>query len=540
MTFPGIPYSTSVRENLPAGTNVYQPIVKDQDSSDTLAFSLSGTNSSHFTISSSTGLIQTAVVLDYESINSYTLTITVTDATSSVSQPITITVNDVNDDPVLTSAPYTVSIPENNASATVITVAAADVDNDTLKFYLIGEGSEEFNMNYLTGLVTLTQSLNYEAKPAYSLTVLVFDDNGASNASSLTINVVNSNDAPTFLNTPYSVSMNENTAAGCRIIQTSATDEDTGDTLTYTITGSNNNHFSISNQGIITNAAVMDYETVSSYSLTISVSDGTDTVTSPLTITINNVNDKPVFVNTPYNITINENTAAATSVLQVTATDQDSDSITYSFVGMTSSDFTIHSSSGQISTSVKMDYEKTVAYLLTVQADDGKGGKTITTCQITLNDLNDELPIFGSASYSGHVTENAATGTSIMVVTATDSDSVDSTLSYSLTGSGSSSFSVTGSGLIKTASAIDYESGQSYSLTLTATDNGANTGTTTINIAVVNLIDNSPAFGQSSYNGSVAEDSNPGTSVLKVTATDQDNGDQLVYSISGMNGIIHH
>lgn len=533
--FQGTPYSTSVRENLPTGTTVFKPVVCDQDTSDTLAFSLSGTNSSHFQISSSTGIIQTAKVLDYESLNTYSLTITVTDATASVSQPITVTVTDVNDDPVLTSTPYVVSVTENNASASVVTATASDVDNNTLKYYLVGEGSEMFSMNYLTGLVTLGQALNYEAKSMYSMTVLVFDDAGGSNATSLAVNVVDKNDLPVFMNTPYSVSFQENSASGSKIIQTSAVDEDKSDTLTYSITGTNSNHFAISNVGIISTAVIMDYETASSYSLTVSVNDGTQTVTTPLTVSVTNMNDKPVFVNTPYNVTINEGTMAASSVLQVSTTDQDNDSITYSFVGTTSSDFTIHSSTGQITTAVKMNYEVTASYLLTVQADDGNGGKTLATVQITLVDLNDEIPTFGSAGYAGQVTEGTAVGSSVMVVTATDKDSVDSALTYSLAGSGSSDFSVTSSGLIKTASAIDYESKQSYTLTLTATDKGSNTGNTIVNIAVINVIDNSPVFGQGSYNGTVSEDSSPGTSVLQATATDQDNGDQLFYSLSGMN-----
>lgn len=532
--FQSAPYTTSVNENIASGSVVFRAIVSDEDSSDTLTYSLSGTNSSHFQVSSS-GVIQTAAVLDFEELNSYSLTIGVSDSTSTVTEQIAVTVNDANDSPVLTNGPYTVSVEENNATASVYTVAATDADNDTLKYYLTGPGSDMFLLNYLTGLVTLTQALDYESKVSYTLSVLVFDDNGGSNATTLTVNVVNQNDPPVFLNTPYSVSIDEDTASGSRVIQTSASDQDSSDTLTYSISGSNSGHFSISNTGIISTSQALDFESINSYSLTVNVNDGTVTTSTPLTISINNVNDNPVFTAAPYNTSINENTIASTSILQVSATDQDGDTLTFSFIGMTSSDFTIHSSTGVISTAVNLNYEETSSYILTVQVDDGNGGKSSTTSSIYLVDLNDEVPIFGSAVYNGHVTENAATGTSVMVVTATDQDSSDSTLAYSLAGSNGSHFSISSSGLVQTASTIDYESIQSYSLTLTATDNGGNTGTTTVIISIVNTIDNYPVFDKASYNANVSEDSSPGTSVLRVTSTDADSGDEVIYSFSGTN-----
>ena len=120
-----------------------------------------------------------------------------------------------------------------------------------------------------------------------------------------------------------------------------------------------------------------------------------------------------------------------------------------------------------------------------------------------------------------------------MTITATDTDAADSSLAYSLSGANSSHFSVTSGGLIQTADDIDYESVPGYSLTLTATDGGGNTGTTTIIISVTNVIDNDPVFSGLSYNASVAEGSSPGTSVTRITATDADIDDVIVYSISG-------
>ena len=530
--FQGTPYSTFVSENLPDGTTVLQITATDQDSNDTLTYSLSGTNSSHFQISSSTGLILTAQELDYETLNSYSLTVSVSDGSTTVSEPMTISITDSNDSPVFLDAPYTVQVNENDISASVCTVNTTDPDNDTLSFTLSGSGSSHFSIHSQTGLVFLAQALNYEDVAMYVLTVTVSDGEGL-NITTITVEVTDQNDQPSFVNAPYSAAIDENIDTGMQVVQASAIDEDTNNTLVYSLSGTNSSDFSISITGIISTASDINFESCSSYSLSVLVSDGTASVTTPLTITVNDKNDVPVFSSAPYTLTVNESTASSVSVLQVSASDEDGDSIFFSFVGITSSDFTVNSASGVISTTAVLDYEKTPSYVLTVQADDGNGGKTLTVVTVTVTDLNDEIPSFSSASYNGHVTENAVIGSSVMTVSATDGDAADTSLAYTLSGTNSAHFNVTSSGLIQTASEIDYETVQGYSLTLTATDSANNTGTTTVIITVINAVDNNPVFTSASFSASVLEDSAPGTSVMRVTASDDDLGDVIAYTLSG-------
>ena len=531
--FQGTPYSTSVSEKVPDGTSVFQITAIDQDSSDTLTYALSGTNSSHFQISSSTGLVLTAQELDFEVLNYYSLTVSVSDGTVTVSQPLTISIADANDSPVFVDAPYSLQINENDASASVCTVNASDGDNDTLHFTISGTGSSHFTIHSLTGLISLAQALNFEDVAMYVLTATVTDGEGGINTTTVAVKIIDQNDQPAFVHAPSSATIDENIDIGTQVLQASASDEDNNDTLVYSLSGTNSSHFAISVTGIISTASTIDFESCSSYSLTISVSDGTATVTTPLTITVNNINDAPVFTSAPYTLTLNEGTLSSVSVLQVSASDQDNDAIVFSFVGITSSDFTINSASGEVSTAAVLDFENTPSYVLTVQADDGNDEKTLSTITVTIIDLNDETPTFNSASYNGHVTENVVIGSAVMTVTASDSDAADTSLAYSLSGTNSSQFSVTNSGLIQTASDIDYETIQGYSLTLTATDNANNTGTTTIIITVINAVDNDPVFSSASFSGSVLEDSAPGTSVLRVTASDDDLGDVISYTLSG-------
>ena len=92
----------SVAENAPAGKNIGDPVdATDDDSTDTLTYSLSGTDASSFDIDSAKGQLKTKAALDYESgKTSYSVTVEVTDGTSTDSIDVTISVTDV-DEPTL-------------------------------------------------------------------------------------------------------------------------------------------------------------------------------------------------------------------------------------------------------------------------------------------------------------------------------------------------------------------------------------------------------------------------------------------------------
>lgn len=126
-----------------------------------------------------------------------------------------------------------------------------------MKFYLTGSGSENFVLNPTTGVVTLARALNYEAKSSYFLTVFVLD--GTSRVSTnLNITVNDGNDSPIFINAPYTASVVENCAVGSTVYKVTATDEDSGNSLTYSLSGTNSGHFSIgSATGVLTTSQVL-------------------------------------------------------------------------------------------------------------------------------------------------------------------------------------------------------------------------------------------------------------------------------------------
>ena len=432
-SFLTTPYSVSIAENLQTGTHVIQVVATDEDSGDSLTYSLTGTNSSHFAISTSTGLVTTTQPLDQETVGAYTLSISVTDGDSSAMEALSITVIDTNDAPTFTSAPYSVSVVENDAAAAVYTVSATDEDTgDSVTFTLSGTGSTDFSINPSTGVVTLTRALDFETTPAYYLTIRAGDSNGGVDTTSLNVTVVDQNDSPQFVNTPYSVNIGENLPVGTTVIKGFATDDDPSDTLTYSLSGANSNHFNIgSSTGVITTAQELDRENINSYSLNVSVSDGIATINEGITISVVDGNDGPTFSNAPYNASVNENVNSG-SVFTVSATDEDGDTVTFSLYGVGSELFSIHANTGVVSLVDALDYETVSGYTLTVQGSDSNGGLAITSLYVDVVNQNDG-PVFLGTPYSASIGEDVGIGSIVLVLTASDQDG--DSLTFTLTGS---------------------------------------------------------------------------------------------------------
>ena len=204
---------------------------------------------------------------------------------------------DINIPPVFTEGTGTTrSVAENTASGQDIgtAVAATDAEDDTLTYSLEGADADSFSMDTATGQLQTKAALDYETKSSYSVTVSVSDGNGGTDTIAVTINITDINDGspPSFTEgTSTTRSVAENTPSGQDIgTAVAATDAD-NDTLTYSLGGTDADSFSMDTAtGQLQTSGALDYETKSSYSVTVSVSDGnggTDTIA--VTINVTNV-----------------------------------------------------------------------------------------------------------------------------------------------------------------------------------------------------------------------------------------------------------
>ena len=165
-------------------------------------------------------------------------------------------------------------------------------------------------------------------------------DYGASNGGI----TIKTNSSP-VITSSSSFNADENQTA---IGTVTATDAD-GDTVTFSISGS---EISIdSSTGALTFASAPDYETKSTYTATVTASDGIASVTQNITVTVNNLNDNSPTINSSATFNADEN---QTNIGTVSATDADGDDVSFSVEG---ENLNIDSNSGVLNFINAPDYE---------------------------------------------------------------------------------------------------------------------------------------------------------------------------------------
>ena len=133
------------------------------------------------------------------------------------------------------------------------------------------------------------------------------------------------------------------------------------DNVTFTVSGS---ELAITSAGVLTFVSAPNYETKTTYTATVTASDGTNTTTQDITVNVTNVNEAPV-ISSDATFSADEN---QTTIGTIEASDADGDDITYSISG---SDIAINSSSGVIAFVSAPDYETKAVYSATVTVSDG-------------------------------------------------------------------------------------------------------------------------------------------------------------------------
>ena len=194
----GTSTTRSVAENTASGQNIGAAVTAtDVDTSDTLTYTLGGTDAADFGIVSSSGQLQTSAALNFETKDSYEVTVSVSDSNGGAdSINVTINVTDVDEPnfaPVFTEGTSTTrSVAEDTASGQNIgaPVTATDVDtSDTLTYTLGGTDASSFTIVSASGQLQTSAALDYETKDSYAVTVSVSDSNGGADSINVTINV---------------------------------------------------------------------------------------------------------------------------------------------------------------------------------------------------------------------------------------------------------------------------------------------------------------------------------------------------------------
>jgi cyclophilin family peptidyl-prolyl cis-trans isomerase len=331
----------TLAEESPVGTVVDTVSASDPNSTegDTLTYAITaGNTGGAFAIDPNNGQIRVAnsAAVDFETTPVFTLTVTVTDAGGNGSgtagtgltdtATITINLSDGNDAPII--ANQTFQIAENSANDTSVgTVQATDPNaGNTVTFAITaGNTNGAFAIDANTGQITVANStaVNFEATASFALTVSATDNLGLARTATITVNVQNVNEAPTFNDVTFDV---PTSATAQQIVGTmTATDPDAGENHSFVVLESNTppGLFTVSLQGVIAVSNPTLLVAGSMYMMTIRVTDqGGNGLNDTGTVTINvGTNTAPTAVGDVFQLTQN-NTNVGLTVL---ANDTDPD-----------------------------------------------------------------------------------------------------------------------------------------------------------------------------------------------------------------------
>uniref|UniRef100_A0A803VQB2 Cadherin-23 n=1 Tax=Ficedula albicollis TaxID=59894 RepID=A0A803VQB2_FICAL len=572
-TWKDEPYFINLVEMTPPNSDVTTVVAVDPDLGEngTVVYSIRPPNK-FYTLNSTTGKIRTSgVLLDRENPNAQEaqlmrrIVVSVTDcgrpplrATSSAT--VFVNLLDLNDnDPTFQNLPFVAEIAEGlPAGSSVFQVVAIDLDegpNGQVSYRMqVGMPRMDFLINSTSGLVTSTAVLDRERIPEYYLRVVASDagEPAKSSTSTLTVKVLDVNDEnPTFFPSVYNVSLPEDVARDFKVVRLNCTDADIGlnAELSYFITGGNQDgKFSVGfRDGVVRTVVSLDRETVASYTLILEAIDNGPTGnrrtgTATVYVTVLDVNDnRPIFLQSSYEVSVPEDIPAASSIVQVKATDADegiNGRVWYRIVkGNEHNHFRINPSTGLVMRGVRhLDREQNSSHVLEVEAYNTEQGPMRSSVRVIVyvEDVNDEVPVFTQRQYNRlGLRETAGIGTSVAVVRATDRDTGNGGLvSYKIVSGAEGKFEIDEStGLITTIDYLDYETKTSYLMNVSATDQAPpnNQGFCSVYVSLLNELDEAVQFSNSSYEAVIMENIPLGSEVLRVQARSIDNLNQITY-----------
>ncbi|RXN33018.1 neural-cadherin-like protein [Labeo rohita] len=270
-----------------------------------------------------------------------------------------------------------------------------------------------------------------------------------------------------------------------------------------------------------------------------------------LAVTITNVkNQPPQWEKDKYEVIIPENTVRDTPVVTIKATSPLGDPrVTYNLEDglVPESNMPVRfyltpnreDGSASILVAEPLDYETTRNFMLRVRAQNVAPVPlaAFTTVHINITDVNDNVPFFTSSIYEASVTEGVEIGTLVLQVSANDLDlGLNGKISYSLLNDRSGDYQYfridPELGTIYTEAVFDRETKGSYLLEVKSVDGWEsarpgkhgqpNSDTAYVRIFISDVNDNKPVFAQSVYEVDVDEDADVGSTILTVSANDED------------------
>lgn len=515
-------------------------------------------------------VVQTA--LDRESRDLYQMQLVATDCGThplSTSVAFTVTVTDVNDNcPSFgPDSPRSTTIPGDSPKNMVVTqVIATDPDtgpNGAIVYSLSPQVSERakklLTLDSRTGNIRLKQDLQSNNSEELVLRVLASGPHCPPADTWVTISVLPKATQDLTIKIGFIAEHHNQTMVlpenqpptVLAVLELEGDSSSKGSSLAI----EGDMPFSLSPQSgryLLSTSKPLDYEIQSEYHISVVV-QGVSAESSVISLSrqvirvmVEDVNDNaPRFLQSHYQLEVEENNQPGITLLQVSASDADSGNkgrVTYRLHENTSAIFTIDSETGQMSVLAPLDREQQEEYKLTVFAGDGGSPplESQATVIICVLDQNDNAPVFSTPHFIFFIPENAPPFTQVGRIEVKDPDEGENGSTELQLGKSSTHFVVDNAQrTLRTTTSLDRETVDHYELYVLVSDSGypvALTSTARVTVFVEDINDNQPKVILPSSNSSclaLSPSTLVGSTITKIYAIDEDSGfnSEITYAL---------
>jgi len=444
-----------------------------------------------------------------------------------------------------------VLVSEGTSSPEIASIKVFDLKADSLgglttetSFTYTLSGTDASSFTITDGVLYFNSQPDYEEKSSYEITISAKDSGEKSFAEKFTINVSNVDEA--IVNLAVSKANIDENLPGTTVGQLSATDPENG-LISYRLAASGDYElFEITSNGILKlkDEIAADYESQSSYAITVRASDGVNITEKAISVTVDDVNEVPSISASPV-LDVTEDSGVAASGTLVASDPDGPEGLVFEISGASEvgsnlvmigsyGTLTLNKSTGAFSyelddanSSVNaLSTDEKLTETFSIHVSDGELSSVPHELSIGINGVNDAPNI----ELSNAIIFENDVGAQIDTFNVIDPEGA--TLTYSLASGGDNElFEITANGVLKLkeGTSADYETQSNYALIVRASD-GVNNSEKSITVIVENK-NEFPILAAPSV-GNITEDSSLDLSGM-LTAEDPDGPEGLIFQVSG-------
>nr|XP_036675635.1 cadherin-87A [Drosophila suzukii] len=564
--------STVIDEDSPINTLVLTVHARDGDTGEPrkIVYDLKTNPNDYFLLDAQSGELRTAKPLDREALEDSTGIISLVirarelvngvpsdDPLTSATAKATVTIRDVNDSPpVFNHKEYSVSLLENTPPGTPLaldmSVSDADVGINSKFALRLDDVSGVFDVEpkLVTGysqvnIRVANGTLDYENPNQRKFIVLVVAEETDTNpklssTATITVSVLDANDnKPVFEQESYSASVSEAALPGQYIATITARDVDSGSYgdsgIRYSLSGTGAELFHVNERTGVISLANCHGEGEGNRrerrDLHEDENEEEANGDGEGHLEMLSMEAAPREIGTEPTVQYTLITQAPEEPEVSSSSSSDPLSAPVPHAAPSPSGVPAATANDDKAPQTCLDYESVTTYFLSYKAtdDNGRGSASVVSLRISVTDANDSPPVCESPLYRASVDEGAVVFDSPLIVKARDADTM-SRISYRIRGSEQveAIFDIdreTGQISIRPNATLDVTNLNSDQLIFAVEANdGLFSAHCGVNITVRDVNNHVPKFEQQSYSAVVEENSEIGTSVERVHATDLDTG----------------